>query len=526
MVSFPNLPVETIIRLLSFLSPNELAPCARLSKQLLNIIQTSSLLTYILELGKAGLKKPEFVNYPQLEESGINPSDLLTTLRKRERGLSQFAWNEQWDIPVEKQYTIQDVCGSVFVGGISLQEDEIAHNRFDAMDVYDFSDIQNPKAPITTLFFDKLYDNCAIDPGQDLLILVEKITHICHYKLHFRCLSTGHHYEHCTILIPVPDSEENEGPVQIEIEICGDTLLFRQMNSLTIVRWKTGHTQAMYSEFRGSFTCRLISEIEFLLIGRSVPVLEYYTLYEFGGSDPSIKLQNRVDFSLPFIDDHDSSPWRIERNAMLVSSEALYTPKPFSPFVGPSTLLYPSESQLVHLHCYDVIPTGSCVLERCRPRDNIDMFVHIGQLRKLRDRYSTGSSMQPSKIPAVPWNIWGTDTTRVFGHEYTGWGKRSIRGSRALIVADGYFSTTIFDFNPTTETSSTSDIIQDQSEVVTDDGLKIRSSLPYRKIPLPYSQSQYNIRPDLIGDDIIYVPVGVCPLKLLDNLQEIFLVSW
>ncbi|GJJ11492.1 hypothetical protein Clacol_005725 [Clathrus columnatus] len=243
-----NLSVEIIVRLFSFLLPKELAQCAHLSKRFLTIIRTTSILTYALELGKVNLDGTYFLNFQRIENSECNSSDLLAVLRKREHGLSTFTWNERWDTFVKKKFNNLQICGSVFTGGYAHKDDEWYH--VDTIYVYDLHNVSNNGPTVTTLSLNAVYSGYAVDPGQDLLVLIENyVVGDPFYKLHFHTLSTGLEYEYTTlkqsvisVWLPYADGWSSQ-PL---IDIFGDNLLVKQHNSkssdMKIINWKTAQT--------------------------------------------------------------------------------------------------------------------------------------------------------------------------------------------------------------------------------------------------------------------------------------------
>ncbi|GJJ10210.1 hypothetical protein Clacol_004436 [Clathrus columnatus] len=457
MSPLSNLPVEIIVRFLSFLSPKELALCARLSKRFLAIIRTTSILTYALELGKASLDETYFLNFRRIENSECSSSDLLAALRKREHGLSTFTWSERWDTLLKKKFNNLQVCGSVFTGGYAHKYDEWYH--VDTIYVYDLHNVNDNGPTVTTLSLDAVYSGYAVDPGQDLLVLIGKFV--------------------------VGDSGNN----------C---------------------------------FCTPISETEVLLVcceEAGVPLLRYFTINTDSRrpeeADPrledddtlsSLKLHNHVIFDLPF-KNHPLSNRPSTWTASMIFSEASYTPKTFSPFViESSTFVYPRHSGMVGIKFQNTQPTlfMNSSHEPGRLPYTFDIFIHLDSLRKLKNTFSSSPTASIScPIPTIPWEEWGPGITRILQDTYLGpWHSRTLRGYRFLAPDTSEYQMweglikldfKILDFNTNAWDPSTRDIIQGESEVLTCDGIKITSSLPYREIRMTSPRNYNKYRSNRFG---------------------------
>ncbi|GJJ10221.1 hypothetical protein Clacol_004447 [Clathrus columnatus] len=519
----------------------ELASCARLSKRFLAIIKTSSILTYALEAFKTGLDETYHLN--RLDTSDTTPAELLADLRRREHGWSTFTWNKHLEIPIGKKYIHLEVCGHVFARGYSRTPEDYGIN---AIDVYDFQNDKD-NGFVTTLSLDVSCAGFSIDAGQDLLVLGELCSpedSFC--KLHIRTLSTGLEYTHVevkqtTMSLPIPSSTRWSGSYHSVVHIFGDNILFLQSSrescEVKLINWKTAQKLTVYSGI-GNFSCAMISETEALLVGcgaEGVPVLKYYTMnmddfdtnsckdedeppaeddsppesdWEdipgdnavFGPNDiveivdinePLLVLfkpgdtsrgLNHITFNLPFknLPNADPRTWDIG----LMFSEVAFTPKPFSPFVKPSAIVYPPYSHLfgVRIQSFynDLSDNDECM-------HTFDVFIHLETFRKCRDILSSDQKV-------VPWEFWGPNATRVFRNKYPAhWNRRSLCGYRVLtpdlpkfrtVNGPGKMDCVILDFNQKAWTSSTPDIVRAASEVVTRDKnkTKIMSCLLYRKI--------------------------------------------
>ncbi|GJJ10281.1 hypothetical protein Clacol_004507 [Clathrus columnatus] len=525
MIFLCYFPTEVIIRLLSFLPPKELASCARLSKRFLAIIQASSILTYALEASKAGLDETYHLN--RLDTYDITPAELLADLRRRESGWSTFTWNKHLEIPIGKTYIQMEICGHVFAGGYPRTPNDYGVT---AIDVYDFQNDKN-NGFVTTLSLDICCLGSNFDAGQDLLILGEMCTlHDPFCKLHIRSLSTGLEYTHAEVkqsILSLPIPHNTRTGYHSAIFIFGDNLLFLQANGrdwckLTQIKWKTAQTLTVYSGF-GTFNPLMISETEILLAGcdaEGIPVVKYYVTNmdeaNVTGSckdkDDTSRSLNLVTFNLPFKNLADADPRTWDMGWTF--AKAAFTPKPFSPFVKSSTIIYPPYSHLVAVRIESFYNDLSDDNERI---NTFDIFIHLETLRKYRKTFSTQKE--------VSWEDWGPSATRVFRNKYPAhWERRALRGYRVLapdlpqfrmVNGDGKMDCVILDFNQKAWTSSTPGIVWGLSEVVTQDEnkTKITSCLPYRKIYRKVSMASwqnfniFGIRTNnpfaMLGDDIV-----------------------
>jgi len=173
--SFPQpLPTELIERILSFLDHEDLDSCIFACDFLAEIIDNSSNLQYILELGVAGLQDCSTIT--PLSETR---PELLKTLRTREHAWAQLKWRKSWKVEVGMSYRFWEVCGSVFVGGRLIGGIVPAYGvGFNAIDFYRLHDEKieaglEMEAGLVHLTLERVFLNYAVDPGQDLAILVD-----------------------------------------------------------------------------------------------------------------------------------------------------------------------------------------------------------------------------------------------------------------------------------------------------------------------------------------------------------------
>lgn len=260
--------------------------CTGVSKQLRDLIDASATLEYILELGIAGLE--DVSSFTSNDKRNFTTSDLLRSLREREHAWSMLAWSSSWTIPVGKRYVAWELCEHIFAGcylnGPTPPLHGIAFNTIDVLDLRD----RSMKEPVVHLILDRSFYNFSIDPGQDLLILVEEVaplayvqsiepasrltnaSHSLAWKLHIRSLSSGlpynqvypftcaesdlraksRYYQQGSHVVHIPVAHEdwlneNGYPGATDIQILGDVALFAQRRgpsgsgSIAVVNWKT-----------------------------------------------------------------------------------------------------------------------------------------------------------------------------------------------------------------------------------------------------------------------------------------------
>lgn len=290
MHSLSFLPTEIIIRCLSFLPYKDLVVCTGVSKQFRDIIDASATLEYILELGIAGLEDAS--GRVSLSKCGRNyhtTADLLRALREREHAWSTLSCTSSWIIPVGKRYIVWELCGPAFAGCYLRGSTPPLHGiAFNMIDVFDLRD-RTAQGPMVSLTLDKPFYNFSIDPGQDLLIVVEEVPPLAYvqsiepasrltnssnslvWKLHIRSLSSGLPYNqvypfayselqsratktkyyqpnHNIIHVPVAHENwlnENGYPGATDIQILGDVVLFAQRRGpsgsggIAVANWKT-----------------------------------------------------------------------------------------------------------------------------------------------------------------------------------------------------------------------------------------------------------------------------------------------
>lgn len=170
------LPVELIVRILSFLSFKDIVICSGVSRQFREIIDTSSTLEYILELGLCGLVDST--------QGSLTTSDRLFRLREREADWAALRWRSSWNIPVDKWYKFWELCGGLFVGtcyadragakDILEQLAVIRHHiyAFNTIDIFELEPGVET-GPTRQVSLENTFRDFAIDPGQDLLVLLE-----------------------------------------------------------------------------------------------------------------------------------------------------------------------------------------------------------------------------------------------------------------------------------------------------------------------------------------------------------------
>lgn len=170
-----TLPVELVVRILSFLPFKDIVICTGVSRQFREIIDTSSTLEYILELGLCGLVDPG--------RGSFTTSERLLRLRQREAAWTALEWQSEWEIPVNKKYIFWEICGNLFAGTYFVPPNlnpVPPSNRSRAFNIIDLYDLESdPLAPTKQITLDMMVCDLAIDPGQDLLVLLEVPAETC-----------------------------------------------------------------------------------------------------------------------------------------------------------------------------------------------------------------------------------------------------------------------------------------------------------------------------------------------------------
>lgn len=163
----PHLPVELIVRILSFLPFKDLVICSGVSHQFRRIIDTSSILEYILELGLCGLVDST--------QGKFTTSERLFRLRQREAAWSALDWHAERRIPVNQKYIFWELIGGLFAGTYMKtpirNPSFYTHRAFDTIDIFTLG--SGAEAGPRHMALEQMFYDFAIDPGQDLLILLE-----------------------------------------------------------------------------------------------------------------------------------------------------------------------------------------------------------------------------------------------------------------------------------------------------------------------------------------------------------------
>ncbi|GJJ10464.1 hypothetical protein Clacol_004690 [Clathrus columnatus] len=573
-----------------FLPYKDLVICTGVSKQLRDIIDASAVLEYILELGIAGLQDSSHI-LPDNNRRKHPTSDLLRALREREYAWSTLTCNSSWTIPVNKRYVVWELCGPIFAGCYLSGPTPPLHGiAFNMMEVYDLRD-RKSRAPFCRLVLNKSFYNFSMDAGQDLLVMVEEVAPLAYvqsiepasrltnihpslvWKLHIRALSSGlpynqvypftcsesrtrsKYHEPHVIHIPVAHEDwinENGYPGATDIQILGDAVLFAQRRgpsgsgSIAVVNWKTSQIRFITYPSCGDWCCTLLAQNELLVAGRAnyrrAPLLEYYTLNDDNPHSKSYSSSTfmkwnspRVVFELPFVKYSTSrasvrGTWR----PAYCYTQASFTPKPFSPFVtachsSSSPFYYPSTPQLIAIRFIDTSAIGPSL--RSRKRTKVDMFIHIGQLRKLRNANDSKKTVESisSSITPVLWDDWGPATTRILNGILPKCWQRNIRGYRVVLPSGPPNSTDnnrggmVLDFNSDLWDRSVDKVIWHPSSIILGEDTSeyphnsirkhnsstIVTGLPYRQIIpsryiAPYAQGETS----RIGFDSNYVMLG------------------
>ncbi|KIJ35289.1 hypothetical protein M422DRAFT_262455 [Sphaerobolus stellatus SS14] len=475
-----SLPTELIVRILSFLSHDDLDACTFACNELADIIEGTSSLSYILELGVTGLQDcgARDVTYPEL----------LDILRTREHAWSTLNWRATWKIPVIEAYMFWELCGSAFFGTRLTGGPAPSHGV--GFNTIDFYDLQEPTAvePMQ-ISFEKTFLNFGVDPGQNLVILLEfsETGSSPVWLLHVRAFSTGLRHPKAdveTIRVPVAHeqwSSPNGFPGNTDIQIIGSILLFAQRRgpgcsgSISIINWKKGARIFTTYPVLGSWACSLLSETEILIAWRTSFVkqttLEYYELVS-----ESKKKWRSTSFELPFRD--AERMWKPNycygQASFTFTEDSIIQPETY-PFIHQPT------PRIVAFRFYHDSFTPPNTARK------IDMFLMVDNLRRFKTFGDT-----------VPWDIWGPESTRIFSEVLPKMWQRVIRGFRAILPG----SATILDFNEGLWGEGDEGVVTESSTISLDPEGKFRvtSGLPYKQMRLSYPS---DCRTPMLGDTII-----------------------
>jgi F-box-like len=177
-----HLPVELIVGILGYLHFKDLVICSGVSRQFRAIIDKSPCLEYILELGLCGLVDSAL--------GTLTTAERLFRLRQREASWSALQWQSAPKIPLKQKYIFWELGGGLFVGTYRsppglIPMPSLRHRRaFNTIDICGLGTYDIAKAGPKQMPLEKLFYDFAIDPGQDLLILLEvppPMQYVCLY---------------------------------------------------------------------------------------------------------------------------------------------------------------------------------------------------------------------------------------------------------------------------------------------------------------------------------------------------------
>lgn len=186
-MSFPllQLPVELVISVFDELDVQQLLRCVSVSavnlrvrsssptyrlqtcQALYRVVRGCATLQYRIELAAAGR-----VNGPL---GGPAPGERLWALRLTEQAWQNIVWREKELIPTGCDNAMWDVC-SGHLAWAYLEEPSPAKAAAGLRDTLAVLDLNSDEqeSPSWTLEFDRPFLSFAMDPGQDLLVVVEK----------------------------------------------------------------------------------------------------------------------------------------------------------------------------------------------------------------------------------------------------------------------------------------------------------------------------------------------------------------
>jgi hypothetical protein len=203
----------------------------------------------------------------------MTTAERLCRLREREHAWSTLSWSLTSKTSVGRKYIFWELCGGIFAGSYKSPNAPLTRPRaFDLIDIFEFES-QIKDGPTRSIALERRFCHFSIDPGQDLLILVEDPPHmpcvmlscfksLCHtennrrkvWTMHIRNLTDGDlvhsRAARSTIDVPVaheswPTSENSPGGV--ETQILGNVVIFSQRRgpglsgSISAFDWSTGH---------------------------------------------------------------------------------------------------------------------------------------------------------------------------------------------------------------------------------------------------------------------------------------------
>ncbi|KAI9513051.1 hypothetical protein F5148DRAFT_972382 [Russula earlei] len=238
MPGWQSLPLELIVRILEALDPQTLVHCRRVIRLNKFLIDDTVSLQYRIALYSAGL-----IDGPS---STLTTSERLSLLKSYEASWKDMDWSAQISLPVAEG-GLWEFYGNVW-----------AHST--GIDTIEFVQLPSRLRGISlrqwTVRLDFAPRDFGIDPSQDLLVTIERITNASHlYRMRFLKLSTGEKYslssDTATNIEYTPATPVNPFlRLVFSIRVSGDYvgILFKDndfvtdgdYNELVVWNWKTG----------------------------------------------------------------------------------------------------------------------------------------------------------------------------------------------------------------------------------------------------------------------------------------------
>ncbi|KAF8589154.1 hypothetical protein K439DRAFT_1629060 [Ramaria rubella] len=481
------LPVELIIRVLRFLPFKDIVICSGVSRQFREVIETSSTLEYILELGLCGLVESDPGNFTTAER--------LHRLREREYAWSTLTWKSSKKVPVDQKYIFWELCGGFFIGGYIRKNTTLRYRR--GLDMIDIFDLEShaQEEPAKRIQLEKTFYNFCVDPGQDLLILVdEPPTAPKFWFMHIRSLSSG--LAHPKAAQPITEvsvahdnwPSYNDFPGAVDVQVLECMVLYTQhrgpggSGGISVINWNTGTEVFRSLPVLPRWCCTLLSDTELLIAWRSAygsqPSLDLYRL-----DGPSKWTAPRISYLLPFKDAR-----RIWHSAYCYSPASCYNTEGAPGKWTNTSFTYPATPQLL---AFRFTSTASVENGHGTASVNLDMFLNVDLLR----RYTISGHGA-----IIPWEVWGPPTTRTFKAVLPFSWRRAIKGYRAVLPG----SNTVLDFNNNLWAEGDSGVVTQTSQILLDNsvGLSITSALPYREIR---PSQPFGYKHVLLGENIVCV---------------------
>ncbi|KDQ13508.1 hypothetical protein BOTBODRAFT_56036 [Botryobasidium botryosum FD-172 SS1] len=442
-----GLPDEIITSILLELCFTDILLCSSVCKRLHDIIAASSSIQYRIELGRLG--------YADVPCSDLAASELLARIRKHRIAWENFAWTRSEDFSLQYQPGLIWLTSGV-LAMLSAERRKITVLRLPS------TSSDNGAQPLS-YEFDFAVETVAMDPGADLLVLLERPTlsalpgGFC--RIHVRSLSTCE--PHPSAAVPVHRVSIGQLPRQHSLELIGDTIaLFSRIfrlspASLIILQWRTGLPRirmphSLSSEI--SSFC-FLSPTEFLLTrflddplildkvgSEGTMFIDIYKIPQEGKIYPSgsnLHPTHVATFMLPPISEHVSiegftctvdlpqsplsytagcrtpdRPFSIPPENRTFSFSLAYEPDN-EPLLLKHALFVHASTLLSYQKYRHTTPAPLALFPSSNPANaHVDAGTTVGNSAPAND---SGSN---TRCIVIPWREWGPSNTRWLEHPY------------------------------------------------------------------------------------------------------------